>query len=84
MTLEKTAHAILAVYLGTGVEGSAPCTCTPHPAVSALEEGGLGGWRSRRTGILLKLGVGCLEEDLDSVKRCDDRLRLNARAVNKW
>ena len=40
MALEKTTQAVLAVYLGTCVEGHAPCTCTPHLAVSALEEGG--------------------------------------------
>ena len=34
---------------------------------------------SRRTGIFLEVRIGCLEEDLDSVERCDDGLCLLTR-----
>lgn len=91
VALEESQDAVLAVDLRAGVERAAPGACPQYLArvinVREVEWKGNKGRQGRergrergkdeRTGVFAKVGVGRLEEDLDSVERCDDRLCLH-------
>ena len=77
MALEKTSYSALGVYLGDGLKA---------PLHEPVERDGLythTGSVTWKKDATVEVGVGCLEEDLDSVQRSYDSLPLSKCVVEK-
>lgn len=74
MALEQPANAVRAVYPPGRMQETHRCT------LNQLCDGRVE--RDSLTGILAELGIGRLKENLDPVKRCYCRFRLDVNILN--
>jgi hypothetical protein len=77
MTLEESTKPAVSINFETSTKGTAPRSYDIMRFVTKLRSG-----YKLHTCILLKVWVGGLKKNLDSVKRSDNSLRLRSKEVN--